>query len=106
VAKGIAYANGIVTNYGGDTVYVSESTEQAVRVYERKDNNNLRFKGKLDVFPCFADNLYFEPVNGDIIVAGATNPVAFNLDAYKKVRPARAVDSPGSIQCETEWYRG
>jgi hypothetical protein len=56
--------------------------ELSVRVYERKDNNNLRFKEKLNVFPVFADNIYFEPVNGDLYVAGPVD--ALHLETYKK----------------------
>jgi hypothetical protein len=60
---------------------VSETTEMAVRVYERKDNRNLRFKEKLSVYPVFPESISSEPVNGELFVAGPID--ALHLDQYK-----------------------
>jgi hypothetical protein len=62
---------------------VSESTEMAVKVYEKKDNGNLRFKEKLSVYPVFPDNLFFEPVNGEVFVTGPVD--ALHFETYKRV---------------------
>jgi hypothetical protein len=80
VAQDITYPNGI--GVSGENLYVVSSTNRQLRIYEIKDNNNLKLSDVVDV-GILGDNLH---INGnDIFITGIQNGLKFkkafeNLD--------------------------
>ncbi|KAJ3086663.1 Serum paraoxonase/arylesterase 2 [Quaeritorhiza haematococci] len=79
VADKLMLPNGLDISADGKKVFVAQTVQPGIRVYERKPNNNLRFIEDIDLTDFFLpDNIFVDKRTGSIYAAGF--PQALKLD--------------------------
>ncbi|KAJ1567468.1 Serum paraoxonase/arylesterase 1 [Cladochytrium tenue] len=69
VAEDLSYVNGVAVSRDGHSVYVAETLTGRIFVYERRRNNALALKERIQMDHSM-DNIFVEPESGDLYLAG------------------------------------
>eukprot|EP00058_Branchiostoma_floridae_P027980 XP_002613471.1 hypothetical protein BRAFLDRAFT_208249 [Branchiostoma floridae] len=86
VADGLLYANGVNLSPEGKLVYVANPATAGVTVYRRQDDNTLRFSHDIKLHTG-VDNIFVDPANGDLWVAGHPKGIHFAIHMQNASHP-------------------